>query len=606
MAEVCFSVENTWIERRIYLEHGVPKRSCIRNKISGAVWETDGKEPIFALKGICLEGSQVTLEAETIIFSGADYEIRWEVKPYESLPMIESRLAVKGCARRVPEDEKVKDYSERIGSEAKHLLLKTVQFHDCTDHTDCLIEERTVPLYASGMLEEDGHLFVLQDMISGDECLIVKNAPCRPAYDGKCEADIQIRTNGSIGICGSGINTCELSEDYLYSYSVAIGVCGRNQSNHLFRQYYKQAYPSKVTYTMSNTWGDRNCDKCICEEFVLQEIERAGQLGLDVVQIDDGWQTGITANSILEKGGCWSGGYRNAKADFWKIHSEKFPNGFERIIQAASDKKITLGLWFSPDNYQDYESWEADADEILNLYHRYGIRYFKIDGVMIENRICERNLLRLFQKVQRQSDGKIVFNMDITAGKRFGYLLHREYGDIFVENRYTDFASYYPHNTLRNLWELSEYIPTCRLQMELLNHKRNQNCYHDILAPVHYDADYLFASVMVSNPLLWMEVSGLDADTVKRLAKIIAIYKRYRGNFRTVYPILEKPTGFSRTGFMIKGETHDYVLLFRELSEKEEFPYKIKTVLASNDPGVQLSPVRLSKKRSYVFGILHE
>ena len=40
-----------------------------------------------------------------------------------------------------------------------------------------------------------------------------------------------------------------------------------------------------------------------------------------------------------------------------------------------------------------------------------------------------------------------------------GYLAAREYGTLFVENRYTDFGNYYPHRTLRNLWMLARYVP---------------------------------------------------------------------------------------------------------------------------------------------------
>ena len=43
-----------------------------------------------------------------------------------------------------------------------------------------------------------------------------------------------------------------------------------------------------------HTWGDRNRDARVCETFVLQEIDRAAALGLDTVQIDDGWQKGTT------------------------------------------------------------------------------------------------------------------------------------------------------------------------------------------------------------------------------------------------------------------------------------------------------------------------
>lgn len=47
--------------------------------------------------------------------------------------------------------------------------------------------------------------------------------------------------------------------------------------------------------------------------------------------------------------------------------------------------------------------------------------------------------------------------MDLTNGRRVGYHWFTEYGNIFLENRYTDWGNYYPYKTMRNLWQLSRY-----------------------------------------------------------------------------------------------------------------------------------------------------
>ena len=121
-----------------------------------------------------------------------------------------------------------------------------------------------------------------------------------------------------------------------------------------------------------------------------------------------------------------------------------------------------------------------------------------------------------------------------------------------------------------------------------------------------YEVDYLFAAVMVSNPLLWMELSELDKVSSERLAGIIFIYRKYREDFREVIPVMDRPDGFSRTGFFICGAQQDYVLLFRELTEENEFPYQLDEVLATNDPEIQKAPVKLSRARSYVFGTVQK
>lgn len=622
MENVCFTIGNGLIERHIYLEDSVPVRSVTKNKLTGMEWASDGKEPLITFQGIDLKGSKVTLEADTMLFSGSDFEVRWEFKTYEDIPVIESRIGVKGKKREkavaesavggtgVEEDimkPVYRDYADGTGCSSYLVTLTAITFYDRTDLTNKLVEEKEIPLHNTGICNCNGHVFILREDITGEECLLVKNAPGEETHFNKKHGDFYAQPITSIHICSHGIDSAELREDeYLYTYPVAMGVCSKGEGKQLFRQYYEKDYAKKATYIMSNTWGDRNCDKCVREEFILKEIDKAVQLGVDIVQIDDGWQQGITANSILAAGGCWASGYRQADPGFWNVNRSKFPDGFDNIVKAARERNISLGLWFSPDKYNDYEAWEQDADVMLDFYHKYGIRYFKIDGVIIENPVSEKNLLKMFGKVNDESEGNVVFNMDITAGKRFGYLFHREIGDLFVENRYTDWPNYYPHCTLRNLWELAQYFPVQRFQMEVLNNQRNKDKYHDILAPSEYDIDYLFASIMVANPLIWMEMTGLDEESSERLAGIISVYKKYREDFVEVMPILEKPSGFSLTGFMIKGKKQDYVLLFRELAEEAEFPFSVKEILATNDAQATKAPVRLSKKRSYLFGIIED
>ena len=72
----------------------------------------------------------------------------------------------------------------------------------------------------------------------------------------------------------------------------------------------------------------------------------------------------------------------------------------------------------------------------------------------------------------RESKGKVVFDLDVTAEIRPGYFGVPDAGPIFVENRYTDFHRYWPHQTLRNLWKLAQYVDPLRLRMEFLNNTR--------------------------------------------------------------------------------------------------------------------------------------
>ena len=80
----------------------------------------------------------------------------------------------------------------------------------------------------------------------------------------------------------------------------------------------------------------------------------------------------------------------------------------------------------------------------MKLYREYGIRVFKIDGLSIPTKKAETNLRKFFDTVLEKTDNQVVFNLDVTAGRRGGYNMFNEYGNIFLENRYTDWGNYYP------------------------------------------------------------------------------------------------------------------------------------------------------------------
>lgn len=95
----------------------------------------------------------------------------------------------------------------------------------------------------------------------------------------------------------------------------------------------------------------------------------------------------------------------------------------------------------------------------MELWRKCRITAFKLDGVKLRTKAAERNYLSLLSRVTEESKGVIALQQDITAEDRTGYLWQKQYGTLFVENRYTAWGNYYPHNTLRNLWTLSVSSP---------------------------------------------------------------------------------------------------------------------------------------------------
>ena len=93
----------------------------------------------------------------------------------------------------------------------------------------------------------------------------------------------------------------------------------------------------------------------------------------------------------------------------------------------------------------------AVASAVAVLAHRAdGIDNFKIDGVK-GYPAGEANLARFADAVFARSDGKVTFDLDVTAAVRPGHVGLVRAGNVFVEDRYTNWRRYCPHATLRPL-----------------------------------------------------------------------------------------------------------------------------------------------------------
>lgn len=515
------------------------------------------------------------------------------------------------------------DILDSIPLGERHLNVKSFKLFDKTDYNDMLVEEQNASVYnfKNGELYRDGNIFCINDYTNDNSIMLIKHSPTESSALNRKNHDLMVQGSVYATLYGTGIDFNALPEGKVPYYASAVGV-GKTDDiyNEMWR--YNTAFctddPNGALFCMSNTWGDRSQDIAVCESFMLGEIERAHTLGVDIVQIDDGWQLGITANSRRKAGGVWEGYYAD-NSNFWAINPEKFPNGLEPLIKKAKSYGIELALWFSPDSSNDFANADRDIDTILNLHNTYGIKYFKLDGVKIRNKLCEMRFLYLMDELVKLSNGQIRFNLDVTAEDRFGYMYGAQYGSLFVENRYTDFPNYFPHNTFKNVWNLARVIPTRRLQMELLNPRRNAQKYDGILfAPNTYSPDYLFASVMVANPLFWMEMTNLCDEDATTLAKISDVYKKYKKELfnSRVIPVGEMPNGTTFSGYCCKNSDDNVynLILFRESSSNDTYSFKlpynignknIETVYQSADTIYNINnnfvTVNFSQKQTFVW-----
>ena len=600
------SVGNSLIERRYLWNGGHLKTLSLEDKTIGTVHRSIVLRPDLVLTKGAGAGtggrlqSEVVPESEvcpsylkvTVAYSLNSLDIRREFRIYEDVPAIACDTWLKGrvdhfasSAEANMADRKNIEFAEDMKSgqvtalldqihlPGQHWHAKAVEFWDVTDWNNNLVDERDVITYRKNKYR--GNLLFVRDGQTGNGFYFLKEAPCSSvqlAYKG---ADF-IAEFGHFMVTGVGVSAEDISSDeWTKAYSVVVGVYGQGELSALtaLRKYQKNIRrhnPERDEMVMMNTWGDRSQDSKVNEKFCLEELEKASRLGISLFQIDDGWQYGKSPNSAVAKGS-----FKNIwdNPDYWTPDPQKYPRGLKPIVDKGRELGIEVGLWYNPSVQNDFEDWEKDVDAIVGLYRKYGIRVFKIDGLGIPSKKAEKNLRMLFDKVLEQTGNAVMFNLDATAGRRGGYHMFNEYGNIFLENRYTDWGNYYPYWTLRNLWTLSKYVPSEKIQVEFLNKWRNAAKYlDDSFAPGKYSFEYVFAISMAGQPLAWMEASNLPAEAFD-IKPVVDTYRSVSADFHAgvILPVGEEPSGRSWTGFQsISSDKEGYMIIYREATSRAE------------------------------------
>ena len=500
------------------------------------------------------------------------------------------------------------DRIDNVPLNVRHLTLKTFKLFDRTDLNDCLVTEEKMHLYPGCSFSMRGNVFLFDNYMENKGLLVVKDSPTHLYQLLENDDSLRVKGTRNADIVGAGLHGDIDTDDWCQLYGTTVGVGDTDELLVEYRQLYRVQYLApafKEPFIMSNTWGDRSQDSRVCEEFMLKEIEAGARLGVNIIQIDDGWQKGVTINSKARKSSIWEGFYA-ADPDFWAVHPQRFPHGLKPLVKKAARHGIRFGLWFAPDSSHEFANWRRDVDTVLNLHRTYGISSFKLDSVNLLSKKAETNYLNFLTAVERESNNRIALNLDCTAQNRQGYVMWKQFGTLFVENRYTDWCNYFPHNTLKNLWMLSQFIPPRKFQFELLNNSRNDEKYgDDPLRPAAYDITYEFASVMVANPLVWMEMSNLTDKQITSLQKLVSVYRDVRKDFfnAEIYPIGEQPDGCSYTGFQIVvDDKTGYLLLFKEYGTIGKHMYCLHNPLPKK-PRVTLLATNITAKSALKLSI---
>jgi len=601
------TLENSKISRSYRWNGGNIITLSISDKESGKVWIMSPNKPDFSLPGqtdkaengsfsakVVHETSIAPghLEAE-IIYSLGHLQVKRIFRLYPDCPAIACDLYFRGRSDSVwlPQGIDFTDWSnlqkltasatgnflpvtEKIELPGKHWELNAIEFQDFTDINNTFVFDVKALSYLQHFYR--GNLLFAFDKLSDNGIFILKEAPASKAQLAYPGGDF-ITVHGTFMAIGIGINPADLDTlEWRRGYGFATGVYSGDEKRGLtaIRKYQKNIrihLPGRDEMVLMNTWGDFNEDKHICEKFVLNELEAGARLGISHFQMDAGWQKGNVPwgqNGYFDK--VWS---RN---DFWEPNPVRFPNGFDPVVKKGKELGIEICLWFNPCAENSNAFWEKDADALINMYKKYGIRTFKIDGMSLPDKLADENFRKFLGKILAETNNTAVFNFDVTWGKRGGYHYLNEYGNIFLENRFTDWQNYFPYTTLRNLWMLSKYMPTQNLQIEMLNKWRNGSKYEgDPFGPENYSFDYLFAITMVAQPLLWLEGTNLPEEAFS-VAPVIKKYREIQFDFHKgdIFPVGDEPSGKSWCGFQSVQNDNGYFLVFREANEIQQYSFK--------------------------------
>ena len=429
----------------------------------------------------------------------------------------------------------------------------------------------------------DGNLLRVEQP-DGSGLIIVKMGPGPEERREKVTANFRVEQKAVV-VLGWGLEPQDFQiGQTIRSHSVIVvpyqdGEPGAITALRTFwRQRWQHAFngPRNV---MVNPWGGRDFYRHISDAFLIREIKASQLLNATHYQIDDGWQTGKLADV------CFSG--LVSRGNHWKLNPEIFPKGFSCLVEAGEQSGIGLGIWFVPNTNQNYANWEEEADILAAFYRQYGITYFKIDNVMKRTREAELNLNRFLRRVHVKTNGKVYFNLDVTAGVGRSFLHAPEFGPLFPANRYPQSPllsekrypanGYYPPNTLRNFWHLARYIPAHLIQVEIPNiwfnpadsgtpdkiaYKSRDITHH----PVKYGPAYCAAIALFGSPLLWLEPSRTKPALLREYGRIMNVFHEHRDRIveGNVYPVGQEPDGRSITGFASVRNDGGYVLIFRE------------------------------------------
>jgi hypothetical protein len=329
-------------------------------------------------------------------------------------------------------------------------------------------------------------------------------------------------------------------------------------------------------YVKADTWGSgtrgTDCRVMGTEVEVLPEIESVADLGIDGLQIDDGWQVGLSSLSGQKQG--------------WKPHPDVYPDGWKNVKVKAEKFGVKMALW-AP-------GYSISLEELKWNYDQVGFFTWKLDFGLP----ASYNGLNTMQEKARDflayTGHKAQIAWDVTENDpRYGYYWAREFGCMWLSNRKPKF--HYrnvpqPWLMLRENWELAKYVNINKFQLPVKNFALVDK---NITDAYLHSQSYAVALGLPGTPVFFQTTRYYGEKDRKEIRNLLNIYKRYRKEMfdAYVFPVGEEPTNSSWAGFQWyhPEKSTGYLMIFREINNDEQ--RKTINLKFLKDEGITLTNV---------------
>lgn len=315
--------------------------------------------------------------------------------------------------------------------------------------------------------------------------------------------------------------------------------------------------PELDLYTKANTWGSGNSQQDsfnrASEEEVLAEIDSVAELGLDSLQIDDGWQVGRMPSK--------KGNFGDPAQ--WLPRPDWYPVGWSRVVERAKERGIRLCVWFA---------MAAPYEALKRAYDEAGFKTWKLDFASFGNYSETVAGLDKARALIRHTGHQVRVNWDVTENPpRYGYFWARECGNVWLANRKPSSPPTIPWFMLRQHWDAVRFLNGTSYELAVQNFRRITNPKSD--ATLHSD-DYALAIALPGIPVFFQTTRLLEADQRATIRRLLEPYKHVRGELFTLtcFPIGSVPDNKSWTGFQWSDPTapgRGFLLVFRERENTE-------------------------------------